>query len=116
MVNEREITGETISTPTQPAPDAPTQAKPKSKKGVIIGIVAVAIVAVLLIAFMPMPRNEVEGKWLVEKTVNYNPDGSVHNSLDTETNGAYWEFRSDGKLIMGNNSGSFEDLGGMIKI
>ena len=106
MENNVDITEEV--TPT----DTHVSTKPKSKKGMIIGIIAIAIVAILLISFMPMSRDKVEGKWLVEKTVTYNPDGSVRNSLDALAGGGYWEFRSDGKLIMGNNSGSFEDLGG----
>jgi len=115
MDNETEITGETATVPTEiteSIPDAPTQAKPKSKNGILIGIVAIAIVATLLISFMLMSGNGLEGKWLVEKVVTYNPDGSVNNTFDADAGGGYWEFISDGKVIIGNNSGSFEDVYG----
>ena len=114
MDNETEITGETATTPTETpelVPDAPTQTKPKNKKGIMIGIVAIAIVAILLISFMLMAGTGVEGKWVLEETVSYEPDGSVNNSL-AASDGVYWDFKSDGKVIMGNNDGSYEDAYG----
>ena len=83
MDNETEITEETVTMPTEmPEPETQvesTSAKPKSKKGLMIGIVAVAIVVILLISFMPMSETGVEGKWIVEEVVTYNPDGTVHS-------------------------------------
>ena len=110
MDNETDIPEETVPKPTEisePASDAPTQTKPKSKKGIMIGIAAIAIVAVLIISFMLMSGTGVKGKWMVEKIESFNPDGTVNQSYPSPS-GDWWEFNSDGTLIQGNESGVYD--------
>ena len=100
MNNETEITRETIPT------DAPEPATPKSKNGMIIGIVSVAIVVILIMAFILMSGPGVEGKWIIEKSETLNPDGSVNNTyIAPPESGEWMEIKSDGIISYGNNSG-----------
>ncbi len=100
MNNETDIS-------TEPVPDAPAPTKPKSKNGIIIGIVSITIVVILIMAFILMSGPGVEGKWIVEKSEILNPDGSVNNTYTSDT-GDYYEIKSDGTITLGNSTDIYD--------